>query len=175
MSGARSKLIPIAAGVVVLLLLLGLTLGLRTVIEFDPVHDQVRTTRYLLLRLPISTVTETLWPPQANAPTTPPDWHLMHEFRQSATGTAINHTQWGAIADRIMGWSKLGLPPDTQARLATRTNALVTSGRDTADLLVYTIRIDASLRHPPQTSQVPPTGDDIDAYFDTALSTPIDD
>ncbi len=176
MPSSRSKLIPIIAGLLVLLLLLGLTLGLRTVIEFDPATQQVRATRYLFLRLPVATSVQPLW----SAPDTPPpvgrrDWHVMHEYRQSATGTTINHTRWGSIADTIAGWAELDLPEPASARLARRTEELITSDRPGGDLRVYILRVDAYIRYQLGATDTPPTADDIDAHFEKALTKPIDD
>ena len=171
----KSKLIPIAAGLFVLILLVGFSLGLRTVIEFDPANAQMRTTKYLLLKLPVSTKSEMLWLTTADMPYATPDWHLMHEFHHSAAGSKIHHTHWGAFADTIILWSELNLEPDARSHLAQQTTALVDDDAlHIKSKRIYARRIDAQLRFQlddPETIMTPSL---IDTIIEAAYARPIE-
>lgn len=141
----KSNILPIAAGILVLVVLVGFTLGLRTVILFDPASAQVKTTKYLFLHLPISSETRPTWisPGLPNAP----DWQLMHEFHQSATGTKLVHTHWGAIVDTFEPWSELRFNIDAMDTLSADTLALINSDTTTKAIRVYLMRVDAQLNY----------------------------
>lgn len=171
----RATLLTIAFGALALLLLLALSMGLRTEIRLDPVAAQVSTTRYLFLRLPVSSATRTLWlaPEQATI-TTPQQWHLMHEFHHSATGSKINHTSWGAAADTLMSWKTLDLDASVHDHLGRLAYELLNSDYDAHAMRVYTLRIDTYMRYQLQFPDQPVTSQSIDEFFVRALTTPIE-
>lgn len=145
MSAKKSNILPIAAGILVLILLVGFSLGLRTVIVFDPASAQVKTTKYLFIYLPISSDTRPTWisPGQPNAP----DWQLMHEFHQSAVGTKLHHTHWGAIVDSLDPWEELRFDIDAKDTLSANTLALINSDTSPKAMRVYLLRIGAQLNY----------------------------
>lgn len=177
MSSKKSKTLPIAAGLFVLFLLAGFSLGLRTVMEFDPQSAQMRTSKYLFYKIPITVQKQELWFSDGTAPTSPVDWQLMHEFHHSATGSKIDHTHWGSIADTIILWDELELEPETKAKLADRANELIHSDRDVKSIRATLFIINSVLGYTLEAlleidEQLP--AQDIDLIFDKALATPTD-
>ncbi len=166
------KALPYIAGFFILLILVGLSLGLRTVIEFDPRGAQIRTTRYIFLHIPISSDTFPTWISQG--PAQNPDWQLMHEFHHSAAGSKIHHTHWGAIADTLEPWRAFRFDAESKHRLAARTFELIQSDHPVKAIRIYLLRIDAMLKYELQTSDTPLTPERIDALFKEALIKPID-
>ena len=138
----KSKLIPIVAGLVVVTLLGGLAMGIRTRIELSPTAGITRTTKSIYRVIPIAQESTFLWfasipidaPVEGEKRMSPSDWKLMHEFNHSAAGTKIEHTQWGVVGDTIAPWGELELEPATRARLTYRTSALITSGESPRNL-----------------------------------------
>ncbi len=172
MTPKAAKAAPYIAGFFLLLLLVGLSLGLRTVIEFDPRGAQIRTTRYIFLHLPISSDTSPAWISQG--PSKTPNWQLMHEFHHSAAGSDIHHTHWGAIVDTIEPWQELRFDPEPKYRLSTRTLELIQSNSPPKAIRIYLLRIDAMLRYDLQDPNKLTDPADIDALFAEAFIKPID-
>jgi hypothetical protein len=141
----KSKLFPFAAGLFVLILLAGFSLGLRTVIEVDPASAQVRTTKYIFLHLPISSETHPTWisPGRPDSP----DWQLMHEFHHSAAGSDIQHTHWGAIVDSLQSWEELRFDIQAKDTLSANTLSLINTDTNPKALRVYLLRINAQLNY----------------------------
>ena len=172
MKPKASKALPYIAGFFLLLLLVGLSLGLRTVIEFDPRGAQIRTTRYIFLQIPISSDTFPAWISQG--PSDAPDWQLMHEFHHSAAGSDIHHTHWGAIADTLEPWREFRFDAESKHRLAARTLELIQSDHPVKAIRIYLLRIDAMLKYNLQDPNKLTDPADIDALFKEALIKPID-
>tara|TARA_R110002072_G_scaffold42064_12_gene118211 strand:- start:166078 stop:166620 length:543 start_codon:yes stop_codon:yes gene_type:complete len=174
----KSKLLPIVAGLVVVTLLGGLAMGIRTRIELSPSAGITRTTKSIYRVIPINQESTFLW--FANIPIDAPidgekrmgpsDWKLMHEFNHSAAGTTIEHTQWGVVGDTIEPWGQLELEPATRSRLNGRTNALITSGESPRTLQAMTLEINKQLLAHLQLADPGPTPADIDAIFDQVTS-----
>jgi len=179
MSSKKSKALPIAAGLIVLLLLVGFVLGLRTVIEFNPVSAEIRTTRYIYYALPVSSKSERTWISPADVHPSASGWELMHSFDRSAAGSKIVHTRWGAIADTIEPWGGFILDGDTRAHLRDRAIALINSDRPVRAIRIYMLRIDTALnatlddQSTPKPTPLSPAA--IDEIFRAAIEEPIDD
>ena len=179
MKPKSSKAIPIVAGLIVLILLVGFALGLRTIIEFNPASAEIRTTRYIYYALPVSSKRERTWISPSDAGARGADWKLMHSFDRSAAGSKIDHTRWGSIADTIAPWGGFVLDPTTKSHLRDRTLALINSDRPVRAIRIYMLRIDAALnatlddQSTPNPTPLSPQG--IDEIFQTAIETPIDD
>ncbi len=170
-----AKLFPFVAGFFILALLAGFSLGLRTVIEFDPANAQMRTSKYLFIKLPVIIDKQELWFADGTQPVTPIDWQLMHEFHHSATGTEIEHTHWGSTADTIIPWGELELNQDAMSQLATRTMELINADHHYKTIRIYARRIDAQLTQALAESETSLDSDAIDTLFDAALVAPTDD
>jgi|GEM_PF-3636739 len=170
----KSKLIPIAAGLIVVTLLGGLAMGIRTRIELSPSAGIIRTTKTIYRVIPIAQESTFLWfsnipidaPIDGQKRMGPSDWKLMHEFNHSAAGTTIEHTQWGVVGDTIEPWGQLELEPTTRSRLVGRTNALITSGESPRTLQAMTLEINKQLLAHLQLADPGPTPTDINAIFD---------
>lgn len=167
MPSKKSKLIPIGAGLFILLLLIGLSLGLRTVIELDLPNAQIRTTNYIFFSIPISAETVPTWITPGQSST--PEWQLMHEFHHSAAGSQIDHTKWGVVADTLEPWEDFNLSDETKAQLATRIRSLMNDGLDVKAIRVYMLRIDAILRYELQVPDSTLTTQEIDTIFDEEI------
>lgn len=168
----KSKLIPITAGLFILILLAGFSLGLRTVIEFDPASAQVKTTKYIFLHLPISSDTDPTWISPGQPST--PDWQLMHEFHHSAAGSKINHTHWGAMVDSLQSWEEIRFNIEAKDTLSANTLALINTDTNPKALRVYLLRINSQLNFilaQPDADLSPET---INALMSEAVIEPID-
>ncbi len=174
MSSKKSKAIPFIAGFFVLILLAGFSLGLRTVIEFDAVNAQMRTSKFLFLKLPISIHKQELWFADGTQPVTPIDWQLMHEFHHSATGSKLDHTHWGAFADTVILWGDLDLEPDLKSYLANRTREMMKSDEQVKAKRIYARRIDGQLRFHLENAETPLTIEALDTIIKDAFAKPID-
>lgn len=177
MSSKKSKAIPFIAGFFILALLAGFSLGLRTVIEFDPVNAQMKTSKYIFIKVPIIIHKQELWfsdGTASTAPITPTEWHLMHEIHHSATGTKIEHTHWGSTADTVIPWGELKLNEVAMSRLATRTVELINSDHHYKTIRIYARRIDGKLNQALAGAETSLDANTIDALFDVAFIAPTD-
>ncbi|PCI08908.1 hypothetical protein COB72_07430 [bacterium] len=174
MSSKKSKSIPFIAGFFVLILLAGFSLGLRTVIEFDAVNAQMRTSKFLFLKLPVIIDKQELWFADGTEPVTPIDWQLMHEFHHSATGSKLDHTHWGAFADTIILWGDLQLDADLQSHLAIRTREMMKSDEHIKAKRIYARRIDGQIRFQLENAETPLTIETLDTIIEAAFAKSID-
>jgi hypothetical protein len=172
MPSKKSKALPIAAGLIALVLLAGFSLGLRTVIVFDPSSAQVKTTKYIFLNLPISSDTHPTWISPGRAQDA--DWQLMHEFHHSAAGSKLHHTHWGAIVDTFEPWAEFRFDIEAKDFLSMNTLRLINSDYKPKAIRVYLLRINARLQTllaDPDAQINPQT---INALVEACLVEPID-
>lgn len=169
----KSHALPIAAGVFILLTLAGFSLGLRTVIEFDPESAQIRTTKLILIYIPVSITTEPTWITPDPLPATQ-SWELTHEFHHSAAGSKIHHTHWGATVDNYTPWNEFPLDIPTKAHLADKTLSLINDDYNIKSKRVYTLRLNSQLAfifaQPTPSLSIA----EIDTLFAQAVVNPID-
>ncbi|MBL4697304.1 MAG: hypothetical protein JKX70_00575 [Phycisphaerales bacterium] len=175
MKPKASKAIPFIAGFLILVLIAGFALGLRTVIEFDRVNAQMKTTKSLYLHLPVSIHKQELWFSHGDEPITPIEWVSMHEIHNSPAGTKIENTKWGSIVDTVMPWDELGFEHESKAVIAKRTLELINQDLPVKIIRVYILRVDAMLRYDLQDPQASLDPDAIDTIFNDAIAKPIED
>ncbi len=174
LSPRRATILSLLFGLLMLLVVLGLYFGLHTTIELSPARGVVKTTKLLYVVVPVQTTQRPLWIADEHAQPSAHDWVLMHEYKQGAMGSKIDHTRWGRVVDLIDSWDELRLDPAARARLGERTRELITHGFDDRSLVIYLTRVNSSLLRDIADEQGPVSPDAIDHMFEQAVNTPID-